>query len=69
MENQHLEELLNRLYYLESNYDGVDALYKKAKRQLTTITKSYVANWLKQQSTSQQTKVEVGKKISKPIYT
>ena len=32
-----LEEILNKIYYKEHNYDGVDLLYKNAKVFDTTI--------------------------------
>ena len=69
--NEHFERLLDRLYYKEHNYDGVEGLYKKAKKQDTKIDKAYVSKWLKDQSTHQQTTNEkpVGGIELKPIYT
>ena len=63
------EKLLDRLYYKEHNYDGVETLYKKAKAQDKTITKSFVKEWLLDQATHQKTKQDVKKKLYKPIYS
>ena len=63
------DKLLDRLYYKEHNYDGVETLYRKAKAQDKTITKSFVKEWLSNQATQQQTKQDTKKKIYKPIYS
>ena len=69
--NEHFERLLNRLYYIEHNYDAIDGLYRKAKKQDVNIDKEYVGEWLKKQSTHQQTTAEkpVGGIELKPIYS
>lgn len=65
-----VKTLLNRLYYIELNFDGADELYRKAKLQNKNITKQEVKDWLKEQSTHQQTTVKkVGNKNFKPIYS
>ncbi len=64
------DQLLNQLFYIEMNYDGIDALYRKAKQRSKTITKEEVKNWLQKQSVHQQTAAEktIGKQELKPIY-
>lgn len=64
-----MDKLLNKLYYIDKNYDGVNELYRKAKLIDKSITKSIVSNWLKDQATHQQTTSKVGVKIFKPIYS
>ena len=44
-------------------------LYILAKKHDKTITKEFVTNWLKNQSTQQQTTTKVKKKEFKPIYS
>ena len=65
------DELLNDLYYVKLNFDGVDVLYKKAKKINSSISKDDVSKWLKNQSTHQLTKAEkeIGKTELKPIYS
>ena len=65
------DELLNDLYFVQMNFDGVDVLYKKAKQINNTISKDDVSKWLKLQSTHQLTKAEkeIGKTELKPIYS
>lgn len=62
-------ELLSDLYYKKFNYDGVNQLYLKAKRQDTNIHKEDVKDWLDKQKAYQQTKQDVGKKEYLPIYS
>ena len=67
--NDH-ESLLNELYYKQHNYDGVSELYRKAKNIDKTIKKNFVSEWLKKQSTHQQTTIKhVGKELYLPIYS
>ena len=63
------EQLLNKLYYEDLNFIGVNPLYQLAKKHDKTITKEFVSNWLKSQSTQQQTTKMVKKKEYKPIYS
>jgi len=63
------EELLNDLYYVKKNYDGVEALYKKSKVIHPSITKSFVSEWLKKQQSNQVTYKKIGKKTFLPIYS
>jgi hypothetical protein len=63
------DKLLDILYYKEHNYDGVEALYKKAKQRDNTIPKSIVKEWLKNQTTHQTTTQDTKKKVYKPIYS
>ena len=63
------EKLLNKLYYEDLNFIGVNPLYNLAKKHDKTITKEFVSNWLKNQSTQQQTTKMVKKKEYKPIYS
>ena len=63
------EKLLNKLYYEDLNFKGVNPLYSLAKKHNKTITKEFVSNWLNTQSTQQQTTKMVKKKEYKPIYT
>lgn len=63
------EQLLNKLYYEDLNFIGVNPLYTLAKKHDKTITKEFVSNWLKTQSIQQQTTTKVKKKEYKPIYS
>ena len=66
MDNQ---KLLNDLYYIKKNYDGVTELTRKAKLIKKDITQNEVKEWLQKQSVHQQTTVDkVGKKELLPIY-
>ena len=47
------EKLLNKLYYEDLNFIGVNPLYELAKKHDKTIKKEFVSNWLKSQSTQQ----------------
>ena len=47
------DKLLNKLYYEYSNFIWVNPLYALAKKNDKTITKEFVSNWLKNQSTQQ----------------
>ena len=49
------DKLLNKLYYEDLNFIGVNPLYTLAKKHDKTISKDFVSNWLKNQSTQQQT--------------
>ena len=55
------EKLLNKLYYEDLNFIGVNPLYELAKNHDKTITKEFVRKWLKNQSTQQQTTPSVRK--------
>ena len=63
------DQLLNKLYYEDLNFVGVNPLYDLAKKHDKTITKEFVSNWLKSQSTHQQTTKAIKKKEYKPIYS
>ena len=63
------EQLLNKLYNEDLNFIGVNPLYTLAKKHDKTITKEFVSNQLKSQSTQQQTAQTIKKKEYKPIYT
>ena len=63
------EKLLNKLFYEEKNYDGINALYIKAKQINKTISKDDVKEWLKKQSVTQQTHRKIIKKRFLPIYS
>ncbi len=65
------EKLLHQLYFNESNYDGIDGLYRKAKLRSTTITRDDVKQWLTKQSVHQQMAAEkkIKKQELKPIYS
>ena len=63
------EELLNDLYYVKKNYDGVEGLYKKSKVIHPSITKSFVSEWLKKQQSNQVTFKKIEKKSFLPIYS
>ena len=47
------EQLLNKLYYEDLNFIGINPLYTLAKKHDKTITKEFVSNWLKSQSIQQ----------------
>ena len=63
------EKFLHKLYYEDLNLIGVNPLYELAKKHNKTIKKEFVSNWLKSQSTQQQTTKMVKKKEYKPIYS
>lgn len=62
-------ELLNDIYYIKKNYDGINQLYLKAKAINPKIKKSEVKEWLDKQNSHQQTKSKVGTKTFLPIYS
>lgn len=66
-----MDAILERLYYREKNFDGVEQLYKKAKPYDKGITKEKVRDWLKRQKVSQLvTEKKVGvRNIYLPIYS
>lgn len=64
-----MDELLYDLYYVKHNYDGIDNLYKKAKKINTKITKNDVKIWLGKQSSYQVNFTKVEKKKYLPIYS
>ena len=41
------EQLLNKVYYDDLNFIGINPLYTLAKKHDKTITKEFVSNWLK----------------------
>ena len=59
------DKLLNDLYYVEKNYDGINILYQKAKLLNKNIKKDDVKQWLNSQEVQQQTAID---KIQKPEY-
>ena len=63
------DELLNDLYYIKKNYDGVQGLYTKAKIIHPSITNKFVSEWLKKQQSNQVTYKKIGKKEFLPIYS
>jgi len=63
------EKLLDTIYYKEHNYVGVEPLYRIAKQRDKTITKSFVKEWLNNQSSHQQVIKDTKKKVFKPIYS
>ena len=63
------DKLLNKLYYEDLNFIGVNPLYNLAKKHDKTISREFVSNWLKHQSTQQQTTKTIKKKEYKPIYS
>jgi hypothetical protein len=66
--NEEFDTLLNDLYYNKKNFDGATVLHKKAKAFNNKITLKYVTEWLKAQSTHQQTtRRRVGKNVYKKI--
>lgn len=62
-------DILDKLYYKEHNYDSVNVLYKKAKVLDNRIKKEDVKEWLNKQQTKQITTVKTGKKQFLPIYS
>ena len=62
------EQLLNKLYYEDLNFIGVNPLYTLAKKHDNTITKEFGSNWLKSQSTQQQTTKWLKKRIQTYIF-
>ena len=63
------EQLLNKLYYKDLNFIGVNPSCNLAKKHDKTITKEFVSKWLKSQYTQQQMTKMVKKKEYKPIYS
>ena len=63
------EKLLNKLYYKDLNFTGVNPLNELAKNHDKTIKKEFVSIWFKNQSTQQQTTTKIKKKEFKPIYS
>lgn len=61
-------ELLEKIYYEDKNFDGIDKLYMKAKLQNPKITREIVREWLSKQQTNQMNTVKVGAKEFLPIY-
>jgi len=45
------EQLLNKLYYEDLKFIGVNPLYNLAKKHDKKMHKEFVSNWLKNQST------------------
>ena len=66
---EKIENLLNNLYYKQKNYDGVEALFKKAKLIESTVKKRDVKEWLNKQLTKQVTTKNTTKKAFLPIYS
>ena len=62
-------ELLNKLYYVDHNYDSIQNLYLKSKKINPKIKKEFVKDWLSKQQTSQMTDVPVIKNEYLPIYS
>jgi Tfp pilus assembly major pilin PilA len=65
-------ELLNKLYYIDKNFDGANQLlYKKAKDIDPTITLKTVKEWLAKQQTTQlvNDRKPGAKNIYLPIYS
>jgi hypothetical protein len=67
----NFDVLLNQIYYIDGNYDGINNLYKKARKLNKTISKDDVSQWLKDQDVTQLTKSvkPIGKELLKPIYS
>ena len=64
------EKLLNKIYYIDKNFDGAKELYRKARLENKQISLDYVSDWLKKQSVSQQTtKTKIGKHEFLSIYS
>ena len=61
----------DRIKYCYSSFEliHINPLHNLAKKHDKTITKEFVSNWLKSQSTQQQTTKMVKKKEYKPIYS
>ena len=59
------DKLLNKLYYEDLNFIGINPSYTLAKKHDKTISKEFVSNWLKNQSTnSRQLKQQKRKSIN-----
>ena len=69
MNKENKEKLLFKIFYTDKNFDGVDALYKKAKLQNNNIKIKDVSEWLKKQAVKQQTHKKVEKNSYLPIYS
>lgn len=62
-------EILNKLYYIEHNYDSINNLYLKAKKINPKIKKEFVKEWLNKQQTAQMNDAPVIKNEYLPIYS
>ena len=69
MNQKITNDILDKLYYKEHNYDSINVLYKKAKDLDNRIKKEDVKEWLNKQQTKQITTVKTGKKQFLPIYS
>jgi len=69
MEQKVINDILDKLYYKEHNYDSVNVLYKKAKNLDSRMKKEDVKDWLDKQQTKQITTAKTGKKQFLPIYS
>ena len=67
----NFDNLLNDIYYINKNFDGIDTLYKKSKLLNKDIRKDDVKAWLNKQMVTQLTTAEkIGeKKEFLPIYS
>jgi hypothetical protein len=63
------EELLNKLYYKDLTFGGVQNLYKAAKQVHPKITIKIVKQWLDRQQSAQLNNKPVIKPGFKPIYS
>ena len=64
-----MDTLLNHLYYELKNFDGIDGLYRKAKKLNNNIKRNDVKLFLEKQATHQQNKIITTKKEYTPIYS
>ena len=63
------DELLERIYYKDKNFDGANELYRKARMTNKNIKKHFILEWLRKQEPAQRTaKRIISKKDFLPIY-
>jgi hypothetical protein len=68
-QNDKYNEILNKIYNVDLNFDGAAALLKKAKQIDKNISMNDVKLFLSNQNSYQRTFHKVSKKVYMPIYT
>ena len=58
------EKLLNKIYYIDKNFDGVNELYRKSRKYNKDIKKEFIIEWLKKQIPAQRTAQPIKSKKS-----
>lgn len=64
-----VDSVLNKLYYEDLNFDGLNGLYHKAKKIDGSITQKQVRDWLNKQTITKELHQKIGKKEFLPIFS